>query len=76
MAQFFYDKQIRRFLTQFVRVFSEFYVEYGKDQDGNTTLYRVPVRYADTNRQVASIINNNSENTLTTVPIMTVYIDG
>ena len=76
MAQFFYDKQIRRFLTQFVRVFSEFYVEYGKDQDGNTTLYRVPVRYADTNRQVASVINNNSENTLTTVPIMTVYIDG
>lgn len=75
MAQFFYDKQIRRFLTQFVRVFSEFYVEYGKDQEGNSTLYRVPVRYADTNRNVASIIHANSENALNTVPIMVVYID-
>ena len=74
--QFFYDKQIRRFITQFIRVFSQFYVEYGKDQDGNTTLYRVPVRYADTNRQVATILQNNSENTLATVPIMVCYIDG
>ena len=74
--QFFYDKQIRRFVAQFIRVFSQFYVEYGKDQDGNTTLYRVPVRYADTNRQVASIIHNNSENALNTVPIMAVYIDA
>lgn len=74
--QFFYDKQIRRFVTQFVRVFSQFYVEYGKDQEGNTTLYRVPVRYADTNRNVASIIHDNSENKLNTVPIMVVYIDA
>jgi hypothetical protein len=76
MAQFFYDKQIRRFMIQFVRAFSEFYVEYGRDQDGNTTLYRVPVRYADTNRQVSNILHNNSENTLNTVPIMVVYIDA
>lgn len=76
MAQFFYDKQIRRFITQFIRVFSDFYVEYGRTSDGNTTLYRVPVRYADTNRNVASIIQNNSENTLNTVPMMAVYIDG
>jgi T4-like virus Myoviridae tail sheath stabiliser len=76
MADFFYDHQVRRFVSQFVRAFSQFYVEYGKDQDGNTTLYRVPVRYADTNRQVSSIMHNNSENTLTTVPIMVCYIDG
>lgn len=57
-------------------MFSQFYVDYGKDQDGNTTLYRVPVRYADTNRNVASIIANNSENTLATVPIMVCYIDA
>lgn len=74
--QFFYDNQIRRFVNQFTRVFSQFYVEYGKDQNGNQTLYRVPVRYADTNRQVATILQNNSENTLTTVPIMVCYIDN
>ncbi len=77
MAQFFYDKQIRRFISQFVRVFSDFYVEMGRDQEGNaTTLYRVPVRYADTNRNVAAVIHNNSDATLNTVPIMVVYIDA
>lgn len=55
-------------------MFSQFYVEYGRDQDGNTTLYRVPVRYADTNRNVSSIIHDNSENKLNTVPVMVVYI--
>lgn len=74
--QYFYDRQIRRFVSQFIRVFSQFYVEYGKDQDGNTALYRVPVRYADTNRQAAGILHNNSENALNTVPIMVCYIDA
>jgi hypothetical protein len=74
MAQFFYDKQIRRFVSQFIRVFSDFYVEYNKK--GVKTLYRIPVRYADTSRNVASIIQNNSENSTNTVPMMVVYIDG
>jgi len=72
--QFYYDKQIRRFLTQFVRIFSEFYVEFGKDNNGQTVMYRVPVRYADTNRVGSSILKNNSENVMNSVPIMVVYI--
>ena len=39
--QFFYDEQIRRFLLQYIRAFSNFQVEYGKDRDGNTTLLTV-----------------------------------
>jgi T4-like virus Myoviridae tail sheath stabiliser len=74
MGQFFYDKQIRRFVNQFVRFFSEFYVEFGKDANGNQILYRVPCRYADTNRQGAAIIKNNSDNGLNNVPMMVVYI--
>ena len=45
--QFFYDQQIRRFLLQFIRAFSNFQVEYGKDIDGNTTLINVLVKYGD-----------------------------
>jgi len=42
--QFFYDNQIRRFLLQFIRAFSNFQVEYGKDRDGHVTLQTVPVK--------------------------------
>ena len=76
MAQFFYDKQIRRFVGQFIRYFSDYDVEYGTDAQGNKILYRVPCRYADTNRNVSSIIRQNSENSLNNVPMIVVYIDG
>jgi hypothetical protein len=76
LQQYFYDAQIERFLVQFIRMISGFQVEFGKDQQGNTTLQRVPVYYGDGSRQVAQIIANNSENSLPTVPAMTVYING
>jgi len=76
MQSFFYDAQIERFLIQFIRMISDFQVEFGKDRDGVTTLQRVPVYYGDGSRQVASIINNNSTNAMLAVPAMTVYIDG
>jgi hypothetical protein len=52
--QHFYDGQIRRYITQTVRVLSNFVVKYG---DGS--LHRIPVMYGDADRQVASIIRNN-----------------
>jgi T4-like virus Myoviridae tail sheath stabiliser len=74
VGQYFYDKQIRRFMSQFIRIFDEMYVEYGKDPNGNSVLYRVPVRYADTNRQVSSILKSNSDNTVLNVPMIVCYI--
>ena len=42
---FFYDEQIRRFLLQFTRIFSNFQVEYGRNEEGTAhTLVRVPIR--------------------------------
>jgi len=72
--QFFYDAQIERFLAQFIRMVSGFQVEFGKNREGNRTLQRVPVFYADGSRQVAQILANNSENTMRSVPAMTVYV--
>ena len=74
MQQFFYDGQIRRFIIQFIRMVSNFQVEFGKDRNGNITLQRVPVIYGDSSKQAAQIIRGNSENTLNTVPAMAVYI--
>lgn len=74
--QFFYDSQIRRFLLQFTRIFSNFQVEYGKDTEGNPTLVRVPVRYGDASRQAQTVIQNNSASSMPSTPLITFYITG
>jgi hypothetical protein len=74
--QFFYDAQIRRFLVQFIRIVSNFDVEFGKDRDGTRTLQRVPVYYGDPSRQAAAILRQNSENVMNAVPAMSAYITG
>ncbi len=68
---FFYDGQIRRYVTQFMRVFIGF-----KYQDGDGDQRHVPVMYGDMTRQVASIIKENSENKMPTVPRIACYISG
>lgn len=68
---FFYDGQIRRFVTQFMRIFIGF-----KYQDGDGQQKHVPVMYGDMTRQVASIIKENSENKMPTVPRVACYISG
>ena len=72
--QFFYDEQIRRFLLQFIRAFSNFQVEYGKDSNGLTTLQTVPVKYGDATRMVSSILRENSENKIIPTPMIACYI--
>ena len=69
--QFFYDGQIRRYITQTIRVFSNFTVKYG---DGS--LHQVPVMYGDADRQAASILRQNSENAVNSVPRISVYVSA
>jgi hypothetical protein len=64
----FYDGQIRRYITQVIRLCSNFSI----DMDG--TLKQVPVMYGDLTRQVSNIIRDNSENKLPSAPRMAVYI--
>ena len=76
MAAFFYDNQIRRFLIQFAKIFSNWYVTRGKDPNGNEILVRVPIMYGDSSRQAATIIANNSASNLPSAPMITYYISG
>ena len=68
---YFYDGQIRRYVTQFMRVFIGF-----KWKAGNGDEKAVPVMYGDMTRQVAAIIKENSENKLLSVPKISCYISG
>ena len=75
-VQFAYDGQIRRFILQFIRMLSNFQVEFGQNSAGNTTLQTVPIYYGDASRQAAMILRGNSENTLNAVPAMACYISA
>jgi hypothetical protein len=62
-------------LLQFARIFSNFQVEYGRNEMGqNDTLIRVPVRYGDSSRQAQTVIQQNSASELNSTPMMTFYI--
>jgi len=76
MAKYFYDQQIRRFLVQFARIFSDWNVTKGKDPAGNDIVIRVPIMYGDSSRQAAAIIENNSASNMPSAPIITYYISG
>lgn len=76
MSNFYYDKQIRRYISQIVSIFSYFEVEFGNDENDNTVYRRVPVKYATSDKMTASILKNNSENTMLNVPVISVYVTG
>jgi hypothetical protein len=66
---YFYDGQVKRYLTQFMRIMSNFSYKDAKGQ-----LTRIPVRYGDMSRQVSSILKKNSENTIASAPFIACYI--
>lgn len=76
MAQYFYDSQIKRFLLQFGRIFSNWEVTAGFDPNNNPIVKRVPIMYGDASRQASAIIANNSASNLPSAPLITYYIIG
>jgi hypothetical protein len=69
--QHFYDGQLRRYITQLIRMMSGFTY---KNSSGKVT--PVPVMYGDLTRQVGSILRDNSENSILSAPRMAVYVTG
>lgn len=76
MAAYFYDSQIKRFLVQFARIFSNWEVTAGYDPNNNPIIKRVPIMYGDASRQASTILNNNSASNLPSAPLITYYIGG
>ncbi|MAI03631.1 MAG: hypothetical protein CMQ75_03805 [Gammaproteobacteria bacterium] len=70
---FFYDKQFRRYIQQFIRLFSNFEIEI----DRETETYRtVPARYGDSSRMVSHILKQNSENVINSAPFISCWIQS
>ncbi len=74
--QYWFDGQFRRISLQVARIFSNISYAIGSKKNGEYILRRVPVRYAITDRQVAHILKNSSENTMFTIPMMTIFLSN
>jgi len=71
---YWYDEQIKRYLLQLIRIFSNFKVKENTKHGVNYN--RVPARYGDSSRMVASILRNNSENVINSAPFIAVTIQS
>lgn len=74
----FYDEQIRRYILQFIRMFSGFSVKTGKKMnDGVSDYYiRVPARYGDISRMAATVVKGNSENIVNSTPFIACWVQS
>ena len=73
---YFYDKQMRKYIQQFIRIFAGFQVAMHTNKEGNVVYQTVPVRYGDVSRMAAHIVRENSENTLQTTPFISCHVTG
>lgn len=72
VVEWWFDGQQRRFLEQIVRAFSGFQYRPGIRNGVQPSPVVIPCRMATQNRMVANIMKNLSENTVLTVPLITV----
>ncbi|SOK58503.1 hypothetical protein [Yersinia phage fHe-Yen9-04] len=73
---YYYDGQFRRLLKHLIRVFGEFQVKNGIDENGLQKYKTVPARYADISRMAAYIIAGGSENVLPSAPLITINVQS
>lgn len=71
---FFYDNQVRRYLLQFMRIFSDLSIQTGPDENGTLTQSRVPILYGNPSWMVAQILKGQSQNTAMPSPMMAAWI--
>lgn len=73
---FFFDNQTRRYLIQFIRIFSDVKVRIGPDANGLYKIQRVPIVYGDPSWMVAQLIKGASENTMLPSPMFSAWIEN
>jgi len=73
---YFYDGQIKRVITQMIRIFSGFRYLSGADANNVKSYATVPVMWGDGDRQAQHMLTGNSENVTLSVPRIAVSIIG
>ena len=73
-VNYWYNAQVRTIVLHTQRLFSNFYISTGKDENGKDKLKRVPVIFMTSDKSVASIINKNTDTIIETAPKMVLTI--
>lgn len=73
-VNYWYNAQIRHLVLHTQRLFSNFFISVGKDENGEDRLKRVPVVFMTSDKSVASIINKNTDTIIETAPKMVLTI--
>lgn len=78
LSPFYYDKQLKNFILQFMAIFTDLYVKVGEnDLSGNNdNLISVPISYATRDRVALHIKSNNTNNAPQRLPRMSAYLTG
>lgn len=70
---YFYDKQLVRYIVQFMAIFKNLTIQTGNTEAG-TKIIQVPVQYGSKDKVAASILNDNTQNLPLRLPNMSVYL--
>jgi len=77
MSTYYYDKQIKKYMTQFMAIFAGMEVSIGKNEDSDEEqLISVPIQYGNKDRVVAWIFGDQTQNKPLRLPMMSAYING
>jgi len=69
-TNYWYYGNIRLMILCVLRLFQNFCISQGKDEDGNDVLKRVPCTFMSTDKSVVYMLNNATDTVLETVPKM------
>lgn len=67
---FFYDQQIKKYILQFMAVFANMHVQFGKKDDREANIVPVHLTYGAKDRVVAHIVGDNTQNKPLRLPAM------
>lgn len=73
---YYYDQQLKRYMLQFMAIFTGLQVQTGKWNGEDESFISVPIHYGDPDRVVAAILANNNQNTPIRLPVMSAYSKG
>jgi hypothetical protein len=74
-SNFYYDKQFKKYLLQFMAIFSGMKVQIGVNNlNSASNLMKVPVKGGSVDRVVAAILADNTQNKLLRLPLMSAKI--
>lgn len=73
---YYYNQQLKKYVLQFMAIFSGLQVQVGKSATLDERLIDVPIHYATTDRVVASIMGQNTQNMPLRLPVLSAWNKG